>query len=536
MTLDWLYQLGNWNPQFARELKGRLTPRIFGTTVLASLVIQGVALFYFLGTLPTKFDKTHNLCTGKVVESYSYPQCVTNALGEPLVNWQMWWSWLYQLLSWTLPFVLLIAGVYLLINDLGKEEKRGTLNFIRLSPQTSESILLGKILGVPVVPFVALGLAVPLHLWAGISSHTPLGYILSVYLLSFGVCACFYIGSLLYAFMGGFQGWVGAIAILFGYNGVFSLFLLAARSSDLTTDEVRHFGLGKWFGFPMGTHLWSALPFLLMTLGIAATWLGIAANRRFRNPHASLFCKSQSYLATTSFGLWVIGFTVRDRGVYDPLMMDLTFVGIVGMIWLLLLIAALTPQRQTVLDWARYHHQQANAAPRSTAQTTKVIPDLLWGEKSPALLALAVNAGILGVMYSLRILLAPMLSGQEQKATLAGLLLGLLYLLICGAIAQLMLMQKSKHRTAWAAGTIMTVSFVPTVVLGILAVSPLTAPLVWMLSPAAMFTAYFAPLTAVLGGFLAHLTVLGVLTARLTHQINKAGESEMKALLAAAQR
>lgn len=540
MTLDWLYQLGSWNPQLARELKGRLTPRLLGSTIAASVLVQGVIMLYFWGTLPDALDEIHQYCTGDFAYSYSSGErhCLEVA-GQVLINWKLWWTNLYQLLSWVLPFVVLIAGVYLLIGDLGKEEKRGTLNFIRLSPQTSESILLGKVLGVPIVPYVAVTLAVPLHLLAAISGKIPVGYVLSTYLLTVGICGCFFVGSLLFAFMGGFQGWVGAIAVLFGYNTIFSLFMLVGRSNSNLDGELRHFGLGHWYGVLLGSELRLALPFLMVTFGVAIHWLWTAANRRFRNPNTTVLNKAQSYLATASFGLWIVGFTVRDRGTYDPLAMDLTFVGIAGMAWVLLLVAALTPHRQTILDWTRYRRQTANQ--RKQSGTSTLLADLLWGEKSPALVAISVNLGILSLLFILRLGLefalkgASGLASTEQKALVAGLGFGILYVLICATITQLMLMLKTNRRAAWAAGVLAAVTFLPSTLLGVTMAYPTTLPLAWMLSPAAaIFAVWAAPAMTIFWGMLGQVAVVGVLMARLTRQMKKMGESEMKALLAGA--
>ncbi|RQH23304.1 hypothetical protein D5R40_27115 [Okeania hirsuta] len=52
--------------------------------------------------------------------------------------------------------VILIGGVYMLVADLAKEKRLGTLNFIRLSPQSIQKILLGKLLGVPILIYLAL--------------------------------------------------------------------------------------------------------------------------------------------------------------------------------------------------------------------------------------------------------------------------------------------------------------------------------------------------------------------------------------------
>ncbi len=87
------------------------------------------------------------------------------------LNMQMWWRdhWQYIFSTLTIVFIftLLVAGTYLLIDNLAKEERRGTLNFIRLSPQPATSVLIGKMLGVPILVYLFIIAALPFHLFAG---------------------------------------------------------------------------------------------------------------------------------------------------------------------------------------------------------------------------------------------------------------------------------------------------------------------------------------------------------------------------------
>jgi hypothetical protein len=522
MNLDWLYRLGSWNPQLVRELKGRLTPRSLNLTIFASLAVQALALFFHSTSLPTQYHTMNQYCTGKPQYEYSTPPCIKDVLGNPIVDWALWWSNLHQFLSWTLPFLMLLGGVYLLISDLGKEEKRGTLNFIRLSPQTSESILLGKVLGVPVVPYLALALTVPLHLWSAIAGQVNLFQVLGVYVVTVGVCTCFFVASLLYAFMGGFQGWVGALAVWFGYMPIVTIFMALSRSGDSTFVN----------RYPFLNQL-AALAFVMITLAVAAFWLWTAVNRRFRNPNAGLLSKFQSYCATASFGVWLMFFTLRNRQVYESLLVDLTMMSVVMLFWMLVMIAAITPHRQTMLDWARYHHQTDPT--NHTVRRSRLLTDLLLGERSPALLAIAINTAIFAVIGLVRIGLEQEMSIEDRGAALIGMGFAVMYVLICAAIAQLVLMAKSSKRASWAVGMILAFTFIPPALLGVMRISPTEFPIVWMLTPAAMFAAAsnVASLSTVLCGFLAQITALGFLTRRLTGQLQQAGESEMKALMAA---
>jgi ABC-type Na+ efflux pump permease subunit len=58
---------------------------------------------------------------------------------------------MFMSLSVFVLFIMLGVGTYMLISNLANEERRGTLNFIRLSPQSTLSVLGGKLLGVPIL-------------------------------------------------------------------------------------------------------------------------------------------------------------------------------------------------------------------------------------------------------------------------------------------------------------------------------------------------------------------------------------------------
>uniref|UniRef100_A0ACD5H1H9 Uncharacterized protein n=1 Tax=Desertifilum tharense IPPAS B-1220 TaxID=1781255 RepID=A0ACD5H1H9_9CYAN len=72
-----------------------------------------------------------------------------DAFGNAIVDWSLWGTDVFLGASILGAIALSGIGAYWLIDDLGKEERRGTLNFIRLSPQSAQSIFLGKLLGVP---------------------------------------------------------------------------------------------------------------------------------------------------------------------------------------------------------------------------------------------------------------------------------------------------------------------------------------------------------------------------------------------------
>jgi hypothetical protein len=520
MTLDWFYKLGDWNPQFFREFKGRLKPRNLAITFSTSLLIQLVVLSYFWYALPNTDGYSHSnpYCTGEV--EYSDYLCINDSLGNVIVNWQRWWGDLFQLLSWVLPFIVLIAGVYMLISDLGKEERRGTFNFIRLSPQSSQSILLGKVLGVPVVPYVAVLLAIPLHLVAAIGAGIPADMVLSIYLLMGAAASCYFTGALLFAFLGGFQGWIGAVIVWFSFTLFFQFWQLSRFPNFLP------FVPSKYFGLPVSSHLGLAMAFALITFGTATYWLWQAANRRFRKPDSTLLSKQQSYLVTACFEVWLLGFLIRDRMYFTPLN-DFAWVAFVNLVWFVILMAALMPQRQMLLDWVRYRRERVSTGKKFWSRS--ILKDLIWGEKSPALLAIGLNLLIAAAIFTPWIV--TWADSTQQLQALAAIVLASLFVLICAAIGQLFMFAKSPKRIVWASGTIAALIFVPPTILFALSLYPSQVPAAWLFSAFALTALGNTSITMVFTSCLTHLGILTLLTTRLSRQLRKAGESETKALL-----
>jgi hypothetical protein len=539
MTLDWFNKLGDWNPQVFREVKGHLNRRNLIITLSTSFALQLVVLLGFAIALPGEHTSYNIYCTGTA--SGSLEQCIKQ-LGVVQVNWQRWWADLFQVMSWGMTFIVLVAGVYLLISDLAKEERRGTFNFIRLSPQTSEQILLGKLLGVPIVPYLTVAAAIPLHIAAAVWGQIPLMVVLSIYLFAIAVDAFFYTGSLLFAFLGGTQGWIGALVAT---GAFFSFFQIYQSWYWMAKNEIFWY----WFGFPFSSQVRYGLGFALVTLSVGTYWIWQAVNRRFRNPNTTLLSKGQSYCMTASFELWMLGFAFQTTSVADrPLEMLLVLV-VFNLPWFLLLTVALTPQRQEILDWARYRHQQGCQQDRQSRSFRKsLLQDLIWGEKSPALLAIGLNFLLTIGLYSLWMLnwhmgkseLIPggyeplvedTLPGLLLRAV-ASLLLNAVFLLICAAIVQLGMLLKSAKRSVWITVIVGGLILLPPFVLGVLAISPSSMALPWLFTAFAFVAVSDAALLTIGLGLLGQVVVLAGLTARLTRQLQKVGETESKALLA----
>ncbi|OLT61857.1 ABC transporter permease subunit [Moorena bouillonii] len=525
-------QLGELNPQVFREVKGRFKQRNVLITVAISLVGQLVMLIDLGLELP-----------------YS--------LGAE-INWPLWWKNVFVLLSLIGIFSLLVVGTYMLISDLSKEESRGTLNFLRLTPQSSRSILGGKLLGVPALLYLAIGFALPLHFWAAIAGKIPLIELIGFYIVLGTSCLFCYSMALLFGLvgksLGGFQAWLGAGAVLIFlwittmviddagvshypadwltlFNPTIVLpYLIDSNSFDPNSfyPVERSFQDLRWFGIQIGASFWSMAGFIVLNYGVGTYWFGQGLNRCFHNPKATLINKQQSYWLTASLQAAILGFALNPqvknwRGYTHGLEENSEMLLLFNVVLFLALIAALSPHRQTLQDWARYRHQD-----RTFRKKGGLIADLIWGDKSPAVVAVAINCAIASAMLLTWILLWP---ANDYKITaLFTLLLNSSLIMIYATVAQLMLLMKTQKRAAGAVIAVGGLILLPPILFAIGSMTTYETPAVWLFSvfhwgilPYANGSVFLA----IIGQSLA----LALLNLQLGRQLRQAGESTTKALL-----
>lgn len=507
MKARWLDLVGDWNPQLFRELKGRLTRQSALLVTLAALLLQ-----FLLGSL--------------VFERGSDPVPV------------------FHILNWLLPMMLFVLGSVLLMTDLEQEERRGTLNFIRLSPQTSQSILLGKLLGVPILVYLGAALLVPMHIWATLAAHVSLSFLVSFYGLLGVACAFILSLALLSAFLGQFStgqtNSLGNAAVLMTAFLVGLGFLpIYMNWNHFTVWNVWLSGLSdtggandlQWFFLPIGGNSAIAHSFTLLNAGLGVYWVWHILNRCFRSPTGALLSKRYSYLMTAHIELLLLGFLVQTSVSFttasDWFGVLLGF-SLVNLIWFGVLMLLLSPQRQTLLDWARYRHSMRDTD--SGARRRSLLSDLIWGDKSPALVAMLLNFGLVVAILATWMFVA---SGEAPKfRLLMGLLLSATVLAIYAAIAQLVTLAKSRQYTLQVAVAIGGLALLPPLLLVLAGQGEVThgkelvlfSPLLWLVLEDA------AP-AAIALSWLGQLGLLGLLTVRFTRNLAQLGTSETKALL-----
>ncbi len=500
-----LNQIGDWNPQLLRELKGRLNRRSLVITVLTAAIGQFLLFEAFLGER------------------------------EGLINF-------FRALNWLIPFLLLLPGSWLLISDIEKEEQRGTLNFIRLSPQSSSSILVGKLLGVPILVYLGLALVLPLHLWAAIALAVPLGFLITYYGL-LGVAGCLVFSlSLLCSFAS--KAALGVNSHSRG-SGLAALFAVLVGLGFVPTYMVwnlntvwNFFGnyvveysdqaSWQWFFLPVSQNPLVGHVFTLANAGLAIAWVWQILTRYFHDPNATLLRKQQSFGFFAYLNLLPLGFFVQSPSPMgsEGYMEALAVLGTLNLLGVLLLIATLLPSRQALIDWARYRRERQD---RPAARRLAWLQDLVTNEKSPASVAIALNLEIVAVILGLWILLWP--SEQPKLLAFSGLALYLSLLAVYAAIAQFLLLLKTPQRALWVAATLGFMMIAPILVAAATEGSPVETDSFLLFSPFLWIALPHMTIPTLLLSFLGQWVAVGLLNWRFLDQLQKLGASSSQSLL-----
>ncbi|MEO1428891.1 MAG: hypothetical protein AAFV71_07470 [Cyanobacteria bacterium J06633_8] len=561
--LNSIDKIGDWNPQLLRELKGRLKPFPVIIAIVTSLATQLITFLYQLREFPDLQSKKdinirYQYCNlpNLVKEQYSsWVSCPRNKINMQLW-WQDHWNYMFIFLCMIFMFTLLVAGTYLIINDLSQEERKGTLNFIRLSPQSETSIFTGKMLGVPVLIYLVTLAAIPFHILTGISANLPFGNILFFYLILAASCIFFYSVALLFGIFGGsllsgFKPWLGSgVVLLFLWVSIqftnhesyhnYGAFARLFSPTDIThyffpDSFSRTPALQKlqFFNFAVGKSFIGVIALHLLNYGLWTYWAWQGLKRCFRNPNATIFSKQQSYLIFTCFQAVLIGFYISEN--YKNWNTFYEGMGVLYL-WNLLIIvplcALMLTHRQAIQDWARFRfYKDENSTYLSKKSLTW---ELLFGEKSPVILAIATNLLIASSAFLVVCLKANIDNFQNSDFSkiFSVLLVFVSLIMIYATVAQIMVMLKNSKRTLWAAGTTSALIILPIMILGVLNVYP--SNISWLFTVGFWFAAEQSTFPEILTAFVCQVLILGLLNWYLIKQVKSAGESATKALFSQA--
>ncbi|MDY7023773.1 MAG: hypothetical protein SWJ54_20905 [Cyanobacteriota bacterium] len=503
------------NPQLLRELKGRLKLRSLGTAIAFSIISQFL-IFQLI-----------------IAESVKY----------------IWFD-VFTLLSLSSMAAVLAIGTYMLIQDLDEEERRGTLNFLRLTPQSATRLFIGKLLGVPCLLYIAVALALPLQLVVGLAGGLNILEILGFdFLLIIRCAVVLSVAILIGLIRGNFFGlkpWLASAVVLmtlFTFTMIFphapnlgngwDIMKLISPSALLpyflseipqhrvfdnqASYYIEELQKLRWFYLPIGASAFHLSLFYLANyvVGLRLIWHGI--QRLFHNPTATIISKRFSYWMTACFTMLCLGFSMQNFNFLDYQVLSSQII-----LLFLILVALLIPHRSTVQDWLQ-------ETPGKFTKKANLISELVWGEKSPAVVAIAINLGIASIPISFFALFSNDSWGNKAMV-LFGLFLNASFILVCASLGQLMLLMKNHRRTLWTTIVLSAIIIVPPLVSNSLGFYLYSNPDIFMFSAFSFLAVDYASLSLSLISVVSQTLLLIVLNQRLTHKLKVMSQSTSKLL------
>ncbi len=577
MLVNIIDKLGDWNPQFWREVKGSLKSRNIAIAAGAALILQFLVGQTFLSYLPVvkifngAVTPTSNFyCTGSgkmcLLENSSF-----------VINWPWWWYHIFICLTILVTVVLLIGGSYAIAKNLAKEERRGTLNFIRYSPQSTTTILVGKVLGVPILVYIFALLTAPLQLWAGFAAQISPIVIGGFWVVLAASCAFFYSIALSFGLSLSTQkaninsdwqaGYASVLVLLFlglsaikpihnniaDWLNLFSPLILLFHTSNpvygADSGIFSYWNLQnlRWFYIPVGASIWGTITLVLLNYFVWTFWIWQVLSRRFANPQGLIISKQQSYKFMAGFTGISLGFILQlsnngsdlkllDSGGYLGAENAILNYGIMpallNFVVLLILTICLSPPRQVLRDWARYRvSMRKNFPVRKQSPIKQIAQDLVLVDKSPAPLAIAINTAIATIPVTAVLLFYNFQYFDRIKVIFSALFF-MSIVAIYASLYQFLTSMKLPQNSNFAAMAMISAIFLPPFSLLLLGLNMIKSPGIWLMSTWPWGGINTGKVSMMVMGLLTEWLVLILINWQLRNRLQKAGESDSKHLLA----
>ncbi|MCA6524305.1 MAG: hypothetical protein IM516_09095 [Pseudanabaena sp. M158S2SP1A06QC] len=517
-AISWLDRIGNWNPQLLREIRGKLKLKNLIVAISLSLLFQILLLLFYSQRIPSE-------------------DCYAQIRGFGCAkSWSDWWLEQFRFITWTEPFVLFLAGVYSLISDISLEDYKGTLNFIRISPRSSISILIGKIMGVPLLAYIGLSLTIPYHLIAAIKANVPISFLLSFYILLIGTAFLLFSVATLLALLSGWQakfgGQVTAGALVFSFVTFvwivpafmwWNIFTTWSSFSKVLVGGPINSIQTEWWYLPITSNIWTSHIFTIVNLGLLSLAIWRILERRFHNPTATIVSKGQSYLVTLYLEILMLGFCVQsgftDKRFYGEFQFLLMlFIYIANFFVFLAAIAALTPQRQSLLDWVRFG--ALSTTEEHPSGFGYVLRDLIWSDKSPAPIAITLN--LLITQLPILIWVNSWNNAEMRVRSIIVIASFVMSILILSLVTQLILLLKNRNPSAWATGTVSALIFLPVLIMLSLSITPERYAGVWLFFGFPWLAVANIKLSDIILAFGGQISVIIALSLQLIYQLQRA--------------
>jgi hypothetical protein len=418
---------GEWNAQLFRELKGRLNPKNFTLILLGSFIAQTFLMMTFFIRLPVDPTLSNRIAEQDYCLSIN-KFCNQDNLGHVIVNWPHWWTDILVAISWVISTILVVGGLYFLVNDLRSEETRGTLNFVRLSPQSAANVFIGKLLGVPILIYIAVASILPLQLVAGSHSFGVLNTLVfdGLWLV---IATLFYLGGMLLVTITPVMP-IGIALLAWWLQstvGMLMQYILSVTQSRELLSQPSSSDAPTWLYLPVFGSVTSAMLFAIFSCGLIAYAMWLMLCRRYLNPNDTLISKKQSYQFNAVLQVWLMGWALPLSLSTPHITNDiLSAISSVQFVFAFILISTIIPRRDVLQEWCRQTDLRLQKG------LPRWWPDLIWDDRSPAVVALAIN---LGIAVAIWLLFGFVRSAPSTILPVAGLML--LVLLNCGIAAQI---------------------------------------------------------------------------------------------------
>jgi hypothetical protein len=451
-------RIGDWNPQLLREVKGRFTSNSLTFILIASAVMQVLFGLWLVNGSSIE----HRFASG------------------------------FHFLNWLLPNAAIFGGTYSLIADLNRERKTGTLNFIKSSPQSGRSIFLGKLIGVPSLVYLAILSLIPLHLGLAIFNGASLGLMLLWYLTVGSIGYLCLVLTCLYVLYGGKFAILYALLIsqpistvLFFYN-----YYLTATIDDRSW-PIAEASKITWFYLPIGNNIWLFYLFTCATTIAIANCLWLAIDRKYIDLNVTPIEKKDSYIINFCTQLWLAGFTVPliNSTVTEGNFYILWIYQTISLVWIICMIPMLLPSRRSLQTWMCDWQKKHGKMWRFDRRNPDLIHELIWDDRSPALLAVAINLAMAAIAWVLVAIIASVLSPNPDLfgKFIAGAIMSSIVTLIYTVVVHLQRL-RSRLKNSDVIPVIFLISFLPLVCsffLGVIykelgSMLLLFSPLFWM--------------------------------------------------------
>jgi hypothetical protein len=279
----------------------------------------------------------------------------------------------------------------------------------------------------------------------------------------------------------------------------------------------------EWWYLSITSNIWTSHIFTIVNLVILCLVIWRVLERRFHNPNVTLVSRGQSYVLTTYLEILMLGFCMQsgfaDKGIYGNLdFILLMLIYIPNCFLQLMMIAALTPQRQALLDWVRFG--ALSTTEEHPSGFRYILRDLIWSDKSPAPVSIFLNL----VFAQVPILIWVNSWGDSSMRGKAMVVLAsfTISIVLIALIAQLVLFLKTRNPSAWVTGIISALIFLPVLIMLSLSISPDRYASLWLFFGYPWLVVSNIQLSDIILAFAGQISVIIALTLQLIYQLQRA--------------